>query len=214
MAVLRSQCIFPFFTNIPGDVITNQMHWITDDTNDPAVDSATIRGRLDTFYAAVYSGVAASYVDWANASIKTYDLSDAPPRTPVYEFLLFSTAPTAFNAKLPTEVATVLSFRGDYVSGQNAARRRNRIYIGGFSESVLTAGTTSAFPELSSAFRSTLGVAASALLAANNGVVDWCGYSTAGTLPVTFTIQKGWIDNSPDTQRRRSVKASARSTWQ
>lgn len=100
----------------------------------------------------------------------------------------------------------VLSFQADKVSGLPQARRRGRVYfgpLGGAAEASGRPGTT-----LLSAV-----VAFGAALLSESNLADWTWvvYSTVnnGGAPVT----NGWVDNSFDTQRRRGLEWTARTTF-
>lgn len=213
MAVLRSQVILPFFTNLPTDVITNVMHWETDDSTPVPDEAAFITPRLSAFYTDVYgSGRAANYVNWAGARIKIYNLADTPPRAPVIDAPL-GIGITPSPSQLPTEVAVVLSYHADPVSGIPAGRLRNRIYLGGWATTLMVAGSVSTFPTIEAGARTTITAAASNLLAANTATLQWKILSQATGLAITSDIVGGHVDNTPDTQRRRGVLASARTLW-
>lgn len=205
--------MFPFFTNLPEDVITNTTHWLTDDTDTPAAAANIINARLSTFYEAVYSGArGASYVNWSGARTRVWNLGDAPPRQPVYDEIMPITVALT-NSQLPTEVAVVVSYHAAPVSGVPPARLRNRFYLGGFSTGVMALSAANAFPTIAVQAQEQIAAAAAALLAANTAEISWVTASSASGLTITSQIQGGWVDNSPDTQRRRSVEATGRELW-
>jgi len=212
MTVLRSQFIIPYFTNLPEDVITNTMHWETDDVLDPAVDAAEVRLRLITFYNSVYTGRGANHVNFAGARIKVWDLTDPEPRVPVLNTAAaLTTTPGA--GQLPCEVAVVLSYHAAPVSGVNNGRLRNRIYLGGFTHAIINSGSASTFPTVANATTGAIATAADTLHAANDAGLQWVVMSKATGLAITSQISGGWVDNEPDTQRRRGVRSTLRQLW-
>ena len=212
MAFLNAQVSFPYFTNIPEDVITNTWHFeSTGVTN--AVAAITIANRLTTFYTSVYSvsGSAGNHVNWSQGIVKVYDLADPLPRTPIIQTVpVFPTSPAA--STIPTEMAIVLSYHAAPVSGVPNGRLRGRVYLGGFAQGVMGAGSASSFPTVGSSIRTQIASAATALKVANTANVEWVQRSTVGLI-TSSSIQGGWVDNTPDTQRRRGVKATTRNLW-
>jgi len=208
------QASFPFFTNLPRDVMTNTFHVATAEPSGPDKNSVatTMASRLQTFYTNAYGGTAtaANYVLWGTGTVKVYDLTEAEPRVPGTAVLNCS-AITEVASDIPTEVSIVMSYHAALVSGTPASRLRNRIYLGGLASDAFTLSSTSAFPTIASAMRTNIIGAAQALEALNDANVQWVQYSPTTGLP--SPIVGGWIDNTPDTQRRRGVSATVRTTF-
>lgn len=213
MAFYRSQWILPYFTNLPTDVVVNQMHWYSNDTLDDEAVGAVIAARLLAFYGTVYGAAAArvSYADWTKVTLKVFNLGDPIPRIPTVWNPAYSAGTAA--ATLPTEVAAVLSFHAAPVSGVRFQRLYNRIFLGCLGNGVMSAGAADEFPRFAPAFITLVTGAATTLLGANDGIVDWRQHSVASGTPTFRTITGGWVDNGPDTQRRRSVLSTSRNTW-
>lgn len=213
MPVIRSQAIFPYFTNLPKDVITNTMHWDWDDglySRDAVCDA--IATRLDAFYTTIYPNpYSSNYVNYAAARVEMFVLSDPSPRVPEVRSMAITT--TTNPTPIPPEVAVVLSYHAAPESGVDRRRLHNRIYLGGLGASCLVASTSSTFPSINGGFRTAIANAASALLDGNGLGIDWVQYSSATLIPDTREIVGGWIDNEADTQRRRGVGATARTSW-
>jgi hypothetical protein len=213
MAVYRAQIVIPMFTNLPTDVVTNTLHFWS-----PTPEALSDIGDLVTplivqFYNAMYasaSGGMGSYMNPGGSQVHWYDLAQPPPRVP-YTLPLPLTI-TQASSNLPTEVSCVLSFQGDPVPGESQARRRGRIYLGGLFHGWISASAAGAFPTISGA--KALAVADAAEAFHDSLVplsVRWVVWSpTNGTFAI---VTNGWVDNSPDTQRRRSVDATLRTTW-
>lgn len=217
MALFRAQAIFPYFTGQPTDVAINQFHFLYDTETglEPASVAAHVASFYDDIFPAAGATSRANYVDWPLAQVKVFDLSQPTPRVP-YVFNMGYATPGTAAQTAPTEVATVLSFHAAPESGVRFQRLYNRIFIPmiGFAGSI-TASAADAFPTLSAGWVTSVRNAAIALLAAadDTTVGQWVQVSKATGLTVTRPIVGGWVDNSPDTQRRRSVLASSRNTW-
>lgn len=213
MPMFKVQVILPMFTNLPDDVITNTYHFETVAPVTKSAWSAAISPLLRTFYLAAYaSGGLAQYVNATACKTKVYDMSEPEPRIPV-EATWASMSAIVAGSAIPTEVAVVLSMHGSPVPGIPLGRQRGRVFLGGLGTSWIVAGSPSSFPTLNPTAVSALDVAAGNFLSAVNALPDgkWVVWSpTAGQ---SFDVVGGHIDNSPDTQRRRSVAATSRSLW-
>ena len=181
----------------------NVWHFTSDKV--PATNSA-IFSALSTFYNGLSTRLSAGIAQNGH-EVKMYDLGDPQPRAPFYTNTFnFTSAPTA--APLPAETALCLSFQGIRVSGQSQARRRGRIYIGPIGANQIDANGRPV-----SALITALVSAGNTLLTASLAAAEWnwCVYSTTDAAMVQVT--NGWVDNAWDTQRRRGVSASTRSTF-
>lgn len=214
MPLYRTEVIFPMFTNQPTDVIANNFHFLDDVTNIEALTSR-INTALTNFYNIVYSNTAAAkvpYVDWAQAVTKTFNLSEPTPRVPFIRAMP-TVQGTATSTTLPTEVACVLSFRAAQQSGVAYQRLYNRIFLGALHSNDMSAAAADQFPRFTSAFTTRIANAAIALHAEVLPATEWVQVSKAGGLTAVRPIVGGWVDNGPDTQRRRSVLATLRNNW-
>lgn len=214
MAFYRSQVIFPFFTNLPTDVFVNQMHWFSNDTLTDEEVCTEVRIRLSAFYVAIYGSAATNrvnYIDWPQCVVKLFNLGDAPPRVPEIQPITWTTGTNA--SPIPTEVACVASFHAAPASGVRYQRLQNRIFLGGIPSNAIGTSLADQFPRFTAAWTGAVNTAMESLLAENDGIVDWRQYSQATGTPTFRTITGGWCDNSPDSQRRRSVLASVREIW-
>lgn len=212
MSTYRAQVVFPYFSQLPEDVITNTLYF-TSVGGEPVEDCATVvMPELVQFYNAVYGTghQMANHCLPNFATVRWYNLADPPPREPLVQPLLVSLTTVA--SSIPTETACVLSFQGERVSGVPQARRRGRIYLGGLATGWIATGASATFPMMSVAGVNAVATAADNLrtdLAA--GTFKWSVWSPTDA---TFTlVSNGWVDNSPDTQRRRGVGASSRVLW-
>lgn len=209
----RAQVTFPMFTNVPEDVITNTLYFHNPASKPYATIVTDETANLAAFYTTIYAaGLRANYVNWNGASIKWFNMADPQPRVPTIVPLGWSPTGSAGSTDVPTEVSAVLSFQGAAISGQPQARRRGRIYLGGLGPTALSTSTVAGFPLISNALLAAVSSAATALRAAafTDGD-DWSVWSQTDSQAVTIT--NGWVDNSPDTQRRRGVLRTARTLW-
>lgn len=211
--LIRAQVTLPYTSNIPKDCITNTWYfsgWPAVSFTD-AADAAA--AGLVQFYDTVYvTAGCATYVNRGGAFCRCYDMSTPEPRVPYEPSFTLSTANTQQTA-IPTEVACVLSFQADKEAGEPQARRRGRIYLGGVTNGVgQWIGNNPSFPVFDA-------VALNAITSAAEDLADliigeeatWVVYSpTNGTWA---QVTNGWVDSSPDTQRRRSVEATSRTLW-
>lgn len=213
MPLYRAQHVLPFFTNLPTDVVVNQFHF-TNDTQNFAAVATEIRDRIQGFMEAAYGaagGSRVSYIDWPQAVVKVFNLADPTPRVPEVRACSYSAGTVA--SAIPTEVAAVVSWHAAPESGVAFQRLYNRIYLGGVPAIWMSNGAADQFPRFTTTITAQIAAAASALLAENDGVTDWVQVSNAGGVTAAREITGGWVDNGPDTQRRRSVLASLRDVW-
>lgn len=109
---------------------------------------------------------------------------------------------------LPSEVALCLSFQGPKVPGFPQARRRGRVYLGPIRSSSSSAGRPNA---------SIMTSTASAAVVLCQDLKDCTNAAQLGVWSVAnndlVLANDGWVDNSWDTQRRRGLDTTARTTW-
>jgi len=213
MPFVTAQVVLPYFTNLPSDVITNTLNF--DNPTPVTLEAAgdALQPIIEDFYQGVYgSSVFANYLNITAASIRFYR-SDSPlPRVPYIKNLWSGSPPATNTTVLPTEVALVCSFQADREPGTPQSRLRGRIYLGGLASGAVTASSTSSYPVINVTLRAAVAAAAEAMRdAAALADLPWCVYSRTDSRVAEVT--NGWVDNSPDTQRRRSVDAVARTTW-
>lgn len=212
MTKFRSQSVFPMSTNQPRDVVTNVMHWDSPtDLFDKAAAADAIATRLSAFYDTIYSGAgySANYINWALSRVEVFDIAEPIPRVPEVRDLVLTLSPTA--TIVPSEVAVVLSYHSAPESGTPRQRLHNRIYLGGLGSSAI-ATSSGATPIVAGSFRDMIASAADTLFAANTPSLAWVQRSSTPTV-TDRAIVGGWIDNEPDTQRRRGQGPTTRTSW-
>lgn len=206
MGILRTIVTIPTDTAIPSDTISNTWHWMT---GSPWVagDLTTINGWLTTFYQVLDAYLTPTLQN--TADIRHYDLGDAEPRVPIGSSTIALTIPGTSN--IPEEVALCLSFQGAKTSGVNQARRRGRLYLGPFSNGILGASSAGNRP-LASAVTAIVAGAQSLLTASVGSTTPkWAVYSPSNASAVE--VRNGWVDNAFDTQRRRGIDPTSRTTF-
>ena len=210
MPILRAMVVLAHDGGQAEDVCVNTFHF---DATAPL-----IQAQRDAVIAAVrdfYSTVGVSGSNIASqlgvsvhpegSRIKLYDLSGPPPHFPIEDVLLNLTATAS--TQLPREVALVLSFQANPVSGQIQKRRRGRVFIGPLSTAAATYQNGDSRPTagLMNALRD-----AAERLRNPAGDPHWVVRSGTG---LVVPVQQGWVDNSFDTQRRRGLAPTQRFTY-
>lgn len=216
---VEAQAVLPYTSGLPRDVAVNTFHFRADDSLSDLVVGTIIENRIKSFYNDVATGAAATVRSFISAVVsrttdacttKCYKLSDPLPRAP-FHIDSWTLGAADGNTSLPLEVALCTSFRGPYDSGVAQASRRGRMFIGPLS-AVASTTVANAAPVPTASFITALKLATQELCEDDSEpLVRFIQYSrklSAGIVP-----EAGWVDNEFDTQRRRQVKATARSTW-
>lgn len=202
MTHVRFDCIVWQDSGLPEDYTMNT--WHIDTTGAALAGAVAFQSDVTQFYLAIDSYLASTCE--GTIAFRAYDMSEPTPRVPI---LIDGMAATPGTGTLPQEVALCSSFQGDRVSGIPQSRRRGRVYIGPLAVAALN----DAAGRPASAFVTALADATEALLLASiaDGAYDWVVYSP--TDDALVPIDNGWVDNAFDTQRRRGVAASGRTSW-
>lgn len=213
MTTLLIQHTFNGLSGLPKDRFVNTFHGVTI-PDPPGTDLQAMADAVFHFYDSTSTGLTSYLSPWcagAGRNIKIYDLADAKPRTPIFTQVItttpvIDTSGTGF----PNEVCCCLSYKGLPVSGEIAARRRGRIYIGPLNTatgSITPPGDSRPAP----AFVNRL------LLSAQT---TWGDLADAGFVWSVFSptnddavgIVSFSVDNAFDTQRRRGFAPTSVTT--
>lgn len=227
MAIIRAMHTMEQVSGLPEDRIANNFHFSTGDVLSPTLDA--VEAAVQSFYngggrPAQYLG---PFVQTTGARVLLYNMDDPPPRVPLRETTYAMTGPFGATA-VPHEVAITCSFRGEYVSGENKARKRGRIFFGPIAESAIDKSTPA--PRVTAAARASLSQAMLDLLVASDAAAlwSWVVYSAGARdnsntaipyedrplLPPSFTlVTEGWVDDALDTQRRRGKAPTVRTPF-
>lgn len=215
-ATIRVQTVLKPVSNIAKDFVTNTMHFrvafsIIDPPVPPdksKVDQCNeVMNALEAFYEDIRSRLGGLSID--GHVFKCYDLGESEPRIPVVErSWAFTSAPPA--SMLPAECSVVASFEAERQSGLNQASRRNRIYIGPLASSV-----SEGDGRVSDGARIAINNAMNDLYVASDsaGLSQWQWVTYSPKLGTWANVHNGHVDNAFDTQRRRGVESTVRSTW-
>ena len=139
---------------------------------------------------------------------KIYNLEDDKPRFP---FLVESETKAGMpsSATMPREVSLVASWQATHVSGERQARRRGRIFL---PAPLITEDDGNGRPRAD--YRNLIAYRAQQLKAATEDLAEtweWIVFSQKNNDHAL--VDNGWIDNAWDTQRRRGLAPTGRTTW-
>lgn len=203
MAVIRAQVILRTVDNVVENFISNSLAFEVPVTLDAPDDLTPLIKDFHDDLSGLHSPVIAQ----TGHQIKYTSLPGLAPRYPFETDLFdFTTAPSG--TALPDEVAICLSFQGQRTAGLPQARRRGRIYFGPLRTTAATGNrpSTTLISTLATA-AATFGAQVSALGAG----YAWGVWSPSDQELVE--ISDGWVDNAFDTQRRRGVATTSRTTF-
>lgn len=207
--IFKAQVVFKGASNLPEDVFVNNFYFRNSDNLNPfSTLPDAIQAVLSSFYTGTTpaAGTVASYLSpkiQRLAEIRIYDLGQAPPREPT---LRNFTLPAQTGDVLPAEVACVLTFHGP----RNLPRQRGRVFIGPLRTAVLDQTPPTDVRLSMTALPAALRDRA-AMMASTTQNVDWVVVSQVGA--VATVVERGWVDNAFDTQRRRGQKPNVRALW-
>jgi hypothetical protein len=213
VAVILAQVVFEADTLLPEDRFVNTFHfngvasdavatdiasWLIDFYNTNGTSGKSIADFMSPF---IDSGVGVS-------RIKFYDVTSGPAGTPYHE-IAWTLGPPDSAVALPNEVAMVLSFKSAPLAGAQEARRRGRVYLGPLNGSANSSVSAQSRPDD--------GLRTAALEAAQRlhdgaeiSAAPWVIFSRVNDS--TSLVDIAWVDNAFDTQRRRGLAASSRTT--
>lgn len=222
MAIVRAQVTLKHVSALAEDDLVNVLHFSTADVAAGTLESIktaciNIYNRTNGANSPLYTFFSTEMAQNGH-SVKLYNMDEPKPRAPISETTW--NLPAAPNGDpLPGEVAVCMSFQAEPTSGLIQARRRGRLYFGRLDKDSSSAGRPS------SALISTLAGIGSGLLGDASADPDWSWIvlSAAHTqsekdprpsYPQTFAVvTEGWVDNAFDTQRRRGLKATAKTLF-
>jgi hypothetical protein len=215
MPIIRVQAVIPRDTGLPEDVSINTWHFLAVGAGLPGW-TTEIAAALQAFYTGVDQLL--SPLIASPGELKFYDLGNPQPNPP-YSVVPLTLVPGGASVPLPEEVAICLSFAGENVAGEVAARRRGRIYLGPLNS--VTSAPVDGRVRVDAETRGTIVAAATALMTASDATANWTWgiYSPTqaaegGDPDSWFTpVERGWVDDAYDTQRRRGPKTSARTSF-
>jgi len=196
--------------NTPSGAMVNTFNFSTGAVTSYVTLADSVAAALQNFYTQPAAGLnLAKYMaPWVsrNVEIRTYDPTTAKPRVPtIYGFTMVASAASGAASTIPMDVALCLSY---HAAPPVTRHRRGRVYIGGCTTDWMVTGTVSAPPVFNIAATSPADVVKNSAVALIASATGWSIYSRAAN---TFSsIIGGYIDNEPDTQRRRGSTTSSR----
>lgn len=203
MAAYRAQVILHTTDAVPENYVSNS--WAFEQSTVP-LDTTGVTGLLEDFYSTI-RGYLSPTIAQNGHEVKYTALPGSPPNYPFEEDTFNLSSPTSGTA-LPDEVAVCLSFQGARSAGFPQNRRRGRVYIGPLATTAATGNRPN------STFISLLASSALTFMSGIHGLTGapyWSVWSPTDGAAVEIT--NGWIDNAFDTQRRRGVKSTSRTTF-
>lgn len=208
------QVIIPMDSGLPEDVAINTWHIATQgEKSEPHMNLAL--AEIEDFYQEVDAFMSREVT--TVIQFKCYAENDPTPRVP-WLTAVGTIAPPTTGKSVPSEVALVMSYRGVYVSGGVNARERGRVFLGPWNEDAI--GSSPDLGRPAPGFIAAVATAGGNLLSASVAAAewDWIVFSGARRLVEEEEYQgsnviSGWVDNAFDTQRRRGVSPTARSTF-
>lgn len=186
-------------------------------------DLLLLLDAVDTFYndALATGDTVSDFIGEAVSRAATHEMqfftisTGGSPR--LTENWLGPAAPATLNVNLPTEVAAVVSFHGDLTgvleevgATRPRARRRGRVYVGPLTTDAVSISADN--PLLGANFR----------LAMQEGIIHMADQAAAADFTFSvwsraanelYAVVGGWTDNAPDTQRRRGLASTSRTTF-
>lgn len=208
MTVWRSQVRLKAATGDPADDAVNTFHFHSQ--SDPT-NFENLHDLLQDFYEAIQGLINTQLAD-GECEIKTYSLSDEKPRVPRATRTFTLTGLGSGNG-LPPQVAAVVSYSGEPVSGISRARQRGRFYVPWLNSSATPGGRWNA-----TVVTGLANAAEDMMEAADASIAnDWVVFSPTRALtddpPFDNSwskVTKIWVDNSVDIQRSRKYDATVR----
>jgi len=186
--ILRAQCAFGADTAFPRDRMAITPHFNDTSSGNAQSLADDLATRLDNYFAQAREVV-----------VKVYRATQPKPNPPIG----MATKSAGLTPASPgnREVALTLSF----YSGTNVKRRRGRVYIPAI---FLTTGTLPVRP--SSTHQTAVGQFATMFAAAGPASVQWAVYSRMDH--AAYVVTNWWADDEWDTQRRRGLRPTSRTT--
>lgn len=155
------------------------------------------------------------------AEVTTFNMLDPEPRVPI-EVITMNAGALSSSQPLPEEVSMVVSYQAVPISGQSMRQRRGRMYLPTFSVDQLDADTSTkwssstvgAFATMMESIRDDLEAADLHLVVFSRVAAAAAGGTLLNQAKAGATIvNNGWVDNEPDTQRRRGRPGGTKTAW-
>lgn len=217
MTDVFAQVAFESSTNLAKDRVINTFNF--SGTDSAASIASTFYPAISSFYNTAHTPGTTPICGFLSGdlvrggsphSVKWYNLADTKPRAPYRTDTLSLGSLSGSGVNLPKEVAACLSYKGTYASGIPQARQRGRLYIGPLNSNTIL-GSSTANPTLDTSFTAALRGGALYLISVGSTGSKWVVRSQKGGF--SSYIVGGWTDNAFDSQRRRGLAATTRTTY-
>lgn len=223
----RVRVTIPHSSGLPEDEVVNTWSYMIGGSGDRDTLAADFQAQLDAFYTAWVPGYGHTDYGWGSMVAEHFDMLEERPRRP-FQTLTFATGTApASNSNWPAEVSITLSFQKTAVSGERQARMRGRVYLGPLSQGAADE------PLIPTAIADAIAGHANTQFFGGTGLTHLAVYSPSthygkaigekivegdeeipDALPASFHIvDRLWVDNAWDTQRRRGLKPTYRKTY-
>jgi len=218
-AIIRAEVTFPYTSGIPRDISMNVLHFLLPD--DPISDDfVAISDAIIGFYNEPQLGSTFAIGELFSAVISrgeddcsiVFSNVDDDPELPLLtsNFTLVGVL-SDVESSLPLEVAICASIRATPAFPVPVRRRTGRIYLGPLMNETLTL-TPGGFPEVGAETRANICNAVQWL--ASDDTLDVQRLAVYSRVDgQAYEVSQGWVDNEPDTQRRRQMDPTVRTTW-
>lgn len=218
--LMRAQVSISLSSGIPEDAIVNTFHFDQDDNGilpppDTSYDAVltSLQQFYGTFDDVLFPASVASVAD-----VKIYDMRDPLPRVPrrVDSIPLANSGGDA----LPGQVALCCSFAGTYISGTAPASLRGRVYLGPIAVDAGVMANGQFRPRGTT--RDLVADGGTSLITPNDvqgSSLTFAIYSPTldargANIDDSFNdVQRGWVDDRFDIQRRRGAAVTTRSIF-
>jgi hypothetical protein len=203
MAVARFQVSVPFAPDLPENVVVNTLYFndtFPAVTLDPAGTDWT---QLANDVATLWQNNVTGSGTLRPIRVKVYDAKGTPPNDPLVDITKNPTG-TLVTPTIPTEIAMCLSFKG----GQRPWQR-GRIYLPCFIMGGMnTGGVLGSRPTQAQMDQCLL--LADGLAGIGGLNIDWSVFSRK--LSTQYKVTTAWADDAWDTQRRRGLAPTRRTS--
>lgn len=215
---IRALCVLQNANGLPADRYVTTWAFACTSFN-AATHPQAIRTAIANFFnlpagtanVAAHIGAQASRAVLGSKVI-SYELGQASPRTPHSQTWTLGAIDIAGGVMAyPAEVAACASFKSDDKPGP---RGKGRVYIGPLNSKSAGGEQEASEPRPGTGFRLALNNAMKALAESSvlaDAGLSWSILSQADA--ALYEVTGGWVDNAFDTQRRRGLVTSSRSTW-
>jgi hypothetical protein len=221
MTIIKAQVSMSRGSGLSEDRVVNTWHFSTPGAVPLPPELARINEMLVRFYITNFSSALGAPLTFFSPFVtgplvvRLYNEDVPVPRPLLAEFL----TPFALlqpGASLPAEVALVMSYSSDRTAGVKPSSERGRIYLGPFRVSASIDGAFDSRPHAD--LLASIARHATRLITDGETIgAVWVTYSPTRRSrlqePYFGVVERGFVDNAWDTQRRRGRDSSTRTLF-